>query len=588
MPRNVRLTVIAFALSGAVTVSVAGALIPSEGIGPLYELIPLTVILALGWAFPLLVLRTEETEAFQLDEAFFVAMALLLPVPGTVVAFFAATVLGNLIRRRPLVRAAFNIGQTVTAVGLGLATMRAIAPVESGTTAPLDLAAAVAGAAVFMLVNSAAVSLVISFSERRRAFEVIREGLDLRVMVWAGGTALGLLAALGATAHSWALLVAAIPMAALNLVLREHATARRQSQRAEGLFAAAGQIHASVAIAEVEKAVVNAAAKLLRCRHARIDSAPPADGEIGALLPDSDPAQWLIVGEPLGSEEFGDPGQEALGVVAGIAARAIQNASFVSREQEMRESLEELNRVRSDFVSSVSHELRTPLTSILGYVEILGDGYGGKLSDEQMRMMAIVGRNTERLLGLIEELLLMGSLESGTLTLALAPVSVKALLDDAYQAVLPDLSGRSLEVVLDVATDADIITGDPRRLDRALINLLTNAIKFTPDGGRVTVSTRRAGDRVRIEVADTGIGIPLEDQAKVFDRFFRSSSTAHLAVPGTGLGLAITKMIVEGHGGEIEVASVPGEGTRFILTLPLNGTSRPLDAAPAPIVPARR
>ncbi len=588
LPRNVLLTVIAFACSGAVTVGVAGALIPSEGLGPAWELVPLTVVLALSWAFPLLVLRTEETEAFQLDEVFFVAMALLLPVPGTVVAFFAATVLGNCIRRRPLVRAAFNIGQTVTAVGLGLAAMQAIAPVEGGTATPLNVVAAIVGAAVFTLVNSAAVSLVISLSERRRAMEVIREGLDLRVLVWAGGTALGVLAALGATAHSWALLVAAIPMATLNLVLREHANARRQSQRAEALFAAAGQIHASVAMAEVEKAVVDAAAALLRCRHARIDTAPPAEGEIGAEIPGSQPTQWLIVREPVGFEELGDREQEAVGVVAGIAGRAIQNARYVSREQEMRESLEELNRVKSDFVSSVSHELRTPLTSILGYVEILGDGYGGELSDEQTRMMAIVGRNAERLLGLIEELLLMGSLESGTLKLALAPVSVKALLDDAYQAVLPELSARSLEVVLDVASDADIITGDPRRLDRALINLLTNAIKFTPDGGRVTVSTRRAGDRVRIEVADTGIGIPLEDQAKIFDRFFRSSSAAHLAVPGTGLGLAITKMIIEGHGGEIEVSSTPGEGTRFTLTLPLNGTSRPVDPAPAPIAPGRR
>ena len=588
LPRRVLLTVIAFAVSGTVTVGVAGALIPSEGIGPAYELIPLTVVLALSWAFPLLVLRSEETEAFQLDEAFFVAMALLLPVPGTVAAFFAATVLGNCIRRRPLVRAAFNIGQTVTAVGLGLLTMQAIAPVGGGIAEPRHLLAAVVGAAVFMLVNSAAVSLVISLSEHRRAMEVIREGLDLRVMVWAGGTALGLLAALGANAHSWALLVAAIPMATLGVVLREHATARRQSQRAEALFAAAGQIHASVDVAEVEQAVVNAAATLLRCRHARIDDSPPREGEIGAELPDSEPEHWLIVGEPVGFDELGEREQEALGVVAGMAARALQNAGFMSREQQMRESLEELNRVRSDFVSSVSHELRTPLTSILGYVEILADGYGGELSEEQIRMMAIIGRNAERLLGLIEELLLMGSLESGTLKLALAPVSVKALLDDAYQAVLPDLSSRSLEVVLDVASDADIITGDPRRLDRALINLLTNAIKFTPDGGRVTVSTRRAGDRVRIEVADTGIGIPLEDQAKVFDRFFRSSSAAHLAVPGTGLGLAITKMIVEGHGGQIEVSSTPGEGTRFILTLPLNGTSRPLDTEQTPIVPARR
>lgn len=588
MPPKVRATVAGFALTGAVTVGVAGALVPSKGVGPVYELVPLTIILALGWAFPLLVLRKEETEAFQLDEAFFVAMALLLPVPGTVAAFLAATVIGNCIRRRPLVRAAFNIGQTVTAVGLGLAAMNFIAPIDGGAPAPIDLFAAVVGAAVFMLVNSAAVALVISLSEKRRALQVIVEGLDLRVLVWAGGTALGLLAALGAAAHAWALVLAAVPMGVLNLVLREHANARRQSQRAEELFGAAGEMHASVAVAEVERAVISASKSLLRCRQARIDTAPPGPDELGALIPGSDPEQWLIVGEPIGFEERGGGQSEVLAVVAGIAARAMENARFVEREQEIRASLQELNRVKTDFVASVSHELRTPLTSILGYVEILNDGFGGGLSDEQARMMAIVGRNAERLLGLIEELLLMGSLESGTLKLSLAPVSVRALLDDAYKAVLPGLTERSLDVVVDVASDADLITGDPRRLDRALINLLTNAVKFTPEGGRVTLSARRAGDWVLIEVTDTGIGIPLDDQSKIFDRFFRSSSAAHMAIPGTGLGLAITKMIIEGHGGTISVASNPGEGTTITVALPLDGMIRPVGPAPVPTAPARR
>jgi signal transduction histidine kinase len=567
---------------------VAGALVPSKGVGPVYELVPLTIILALGWAFPLLVLRKEETEAFQLDEAFFVAMALVLPVPGTVAAFLAATVLGNCIRRRPLVRAAFNIGQTVTAVGLGLAAMNFIAPIDGGAPAPIDLFAAVVGAAVFMLVNSAAVALVISLSEKRRALQVIVEGLDLRVLVWAGGTALGLLAALGAAAHAWALVLAAVPMGVLNLVLREHANARRQSQRAEELFGAAGEMHASVAVAEVERAVISASKSLLRCRQARIDAAPPGPDELGALIPGSDPEQWLIVGEPIGFEERGGGQSEVLAVVAGIAARAMENARFVAREQEIRASLQELNRVKTDFVASVSHELRTPLTSILGYVEILNDGFGGGLSDEQARMMAIVGRNAERLLGLIEELLLMGSLESGTLKLSLAPVSVRALLDDAYKAVLPGLAERSLDVVVDVASDADLITGDPRRLDRALINLLTNAVKFTPEGGRVTLSARRAGDWVLFVVTDTGIGIPLDDQSMIFERFFRSSSAAHMAIPGTGLGLAITKMIIEGHGGTISVASNPGEGTTITVALPLDGTIRPVGPAPVPTAPARR
>jgi signal transduction histidine kinase len=587
LPPKVRATVVGFSLTGALTVGVAAALIPSQGLGPAYELLPLTVLLALGWAFPLLVLRREETEAFQLDEAFFVAMALLLPAPGTIAVFFTAMVVGNIVRRRPLTRAAFNIGQTITAVGLGLAAMHLLTPLDGGTPTPLDAGAAIVGAGVFLLLNTAAVSLVISLNEHRRAKHVFLEGLDLRILVWAGGTALGLLAAIGGAGQSWALVLAAVPMAALNLVLREHANARRQTQRAEELFAAAGQIHASVDLAEVERAVVLASASLLGCRHARIDASGPGEGELGVALPESVPARWLVVGQPLGFDPFGEAERQKLEVVAGIAARAIQNAGYLAREQEIRESLEELNRVKTDFVSSVSHELRTPLTSILGYVEILGDGFGGGLTDEQARMLGIVGRNAERLLGLIEELLLMASLESGTLRLSVAPVSVRALLNDVHQAVVPELSARALDVSVDVAVDADMITGDARRLDRALLNLLTNAIKFTPDGGRVRIAARRAGDVVHIEVADNGLGIPFEDQPKIFERFFRSSSSAHLALPGTGLGLSITKMIVEGHGGSITVASSPGDGTTMTISLPLEATV-PAMPAPAPVAPARQ
>ena len=433
--------------------------------------------------------------------------------------------------------------------------------------------------------NTAAVSLVISLNEHRRAVDVLLEGLDLRVLVWAGGTALGLLAAIGGAAASWALVLAAIPMAALNLVLREHAHARRERQRAEELFVAAGHIHASVALPEVTQAVTSASTSLLRCRQARIDTNGPGPDEIGVAIPESDSGEWLVVGDPVGIEPLGQPDLEILEVVAGIAARAMQNAGYLAREQEIRESLEELNRIKTDFVSSVSHELRTPLTSILGYAEILGDGFGGDLSPEQARMLGIVGRNAERLLGLIEELLLMASLESGALQLSLAPVSVRALLNDVYQAVVPELNARSLDVVVDVEPDADMIAGDPRRLDRALLNLLTNAMKFTPEGGQVRVSARRAGDVVRIDVADTGIGIPLEDQAKIFDRFFRSSSASVLAVPGTGLGLAITKMIVEGHGGGIGVMSRPGEGTTVTITLPIAAGVVSLTSQPKAIQP---
>ncbi len=358
LPPKVRGMIIGAATTGVLTL--AGALIVARtaGIGPLREVLPLTLLLALSWAHPVLVLRTEETEAFQLDEPFFVAMAVLLPAPGTILVFAAATAIGNVVRRRPLTRAAFNIGQTVTAAGLGLAAMHLLATPGAGTSRLATLAAAVLGAAVFMLVNSAAVSVVISFNEAKRAAHVFLDGLDLRVLVWAGGTALGLLAAIGAVANSWALALAALPMAALNLVLREHARARRQTERSHDLLVAANQIHASVAAADVEGAVVAATKSLLHCRAARIDTASPGPAEFAVRLPDPAPDRWLVVSETIGFDRLGPREHELLEVLAGIAAGALRNAWLLEeiRHRAIHDSLTELpNKVL--FMDRLQHAL---------------------------------------------------------------------------------------------------------------------------------------------------------------------------------------------------------------------------------------
>ena len=239
----------------------------------------------------------------------------------------------------------------------------------------------------------------------------------------------------------------------------------------------------------------------------------------------------------------------------------------------MRESLQELDRIRTDFVSAVSHELRTPLSSILGYVEMLVEGSGGELMAEQLRVLGVVNRNARRLLALIEDLLTISKVESGTFRLALGPVEVRSLVEGARQAVLPDLVGRRLSLTVDVDQDVGTIVGDATQLDRVMINLLTNAIKFTPDGGRISVAVERQDEMVSIRVQDTGIGIPLDEQPRVFEPFFRSSSAQQLAVPGTGLGLSITKKVIEEHRGQISFASSPGQGTQVIVRLPVVATA---------------
>ena len=241
----------------------------------------------------------------------------------------------------------------------------------------------------------------------------------------------------------------------------------------------------------------------------------------------------------------------------------------LERELEMRERLQALDKIKTDFLSSVSHELRTPLTSILGYLEMLRDGSAGNLATNQLQLLGVVDRNAQRLLILIEELLIMSRVESGTFHLTMGPVQVRALLEGALQAVLPGNTARDIDVSVEVGGDVEIIQGDGGQLDRVLINLVSNAIKFTPDGGRVTVTAHGQGDEIVIKVTDTGMGIPLADQPRIFERFFRSSATQHLAVPGTGLGLSITKAIIDEHGGRISIASQPGEGTEVTVVLPI-------------------
>jgi len=353
--------VVGVGLTGAATVGVAGALARTTGIGPLAELVPFTVLLGLSWAFPVLVLRTEETEAFQLDEAFFVAMAILLPAAGTIFGFAAAIALGNCVRRRPLVRAVFNTGQTVTAAGLGLGAMHLITMGQSSAPTPMVWGAAVIGTAVFLLANSAFVSVIISLNEDKRASRVFLEGLDFRVLVWVGGTALGLLAAIGGVAHPWALILGAVPMAAVNLVLNEYTRARRRSGRAQGLLATAGRVYAAVPQGGVDDAVLAATKSLLHCRQARIGTTPPEPGELGVVVParGAPGAEcWLVVSDPIGFDTWGQPERELLDTIAGIAAGALHNARLLDeiRHRAIHDPLTDLpNKVL--FIDRVQHAL---------------------------------------------------------------------------------------------------------------------------------------------------------------------------------------------------------------------------------------
>lgn len=254
-----------------------------------------------------------------------------------------------------------------------------------------------------------------------------------------------------------------------------------------------------------------------------------------------------------------------------VSARQRAEAELVDsleREREMVQRLRAASETRSNIVSGVSHELRTPLTNVLGYVEMLAEGDAGPLSVEQQRMLHVVERNTRRLLSLIEDLLTMSQIESGRLNLEAAVTAIDAVLDAAAQSVALAMTGRDLQLEVEPGPGDATVHGDPEQLERVFVNLLTNAVKFTPDGGRIRAWACRQQDEVVVTVADTGLGIPFDEQPRLFERFFRSSIAHEKAIQGTGLGLAIAKGIVEHHGGRIALTSEPGRGTEVTVRLP--------------------
>ena len=239
--------------------------------------------------------------------------------------------------------------------------------------------------------------------------------------------------------------------------------------------------------------------------------------------------------------------------------------------EEQNRHLVELDRMKDDFVASVSHELRTPLTSINGYLDLM-------LEDDedfpatQRQYLGVVRRNSERLLRLVGDLLFVAQVDAGRISLEMTAVDLTGLVADAVEGVRPVAEEKHLELVADVEP-IEIPQADALRLGQVLDNVLSNAVKFTPAEGSVSVRAFLDGPHAVVEVEDTGMGIAPEDQARLFDRFFRTAAAGHMAIPGTGLGLAIAKAIVEGHDGTISLASEPGQGTTVRLELPAQSGS---------------
>jgi len=252
-----------------------------------------------------------------------------------------------------------------------------------------------------------------------------------------------------------------------------------------------------------------------------------------------------------------------------IVTRQTSMSRLITGQNRLLIDLRELDTSKSEMMATLNHEMRTPLTSVLGYLEVVRDGAGGDIPKAADDMLGAAEHSARRLHAIVDEMLILTRLDSHGLDVEMLPLDVNTVVARVVSQLQPVAEGR--QVTLRLVTDATpIVLGDDSRLGHALTTVAENAVKFTPNGGTVTVSvTTRKHDRpVVITISDTGMGVPAADLPHLFERFYRGSNASSSAVGGSGLGLAIARGIVELHGGRISAKSVLGEGTTMKVTLP--------------------
>jgi signal transduction histidine kinase len=231
---------------------------------------------------------------------------------------------------------------------------------------------------------------------------------------------------------------------------------------------------------------------------------------------------------------------------------------------------ESANRAKSEFLANMSHELRTPLNAIIGFSELMFSGMAGHMNEKQREYMGDIFKSGKHLLSLINDILDLSKIEAGKMEIETGRFDIKGLVEGSLMMFKEKAIKHDIYIKTGVEEGMGEITADGRKIKQVLINLLSNALKFTPDGGKVTVKAKRQGDYAEISVEDTGVGISAGDRQKLFMPFQQLGDTLTKNHQGTGLGLSLCKRLVEMHGGTIWVESEPGRGSRFAFTLPIN------------------
>jgi signal transduction histidine kinase len=305
------------------------------------------------------------------------------------------------------------------------------------------------------------------------------------------------------------------------------------------------------------------AALIQRARHeAEPQAELPSDGAIARLsVPILRGRRTLGVIVLEREQPFTQPVIEFLVHLSGRAATAIENARLY-------QAIEQANQAKTRFVSVVTHELRIPMTSIKGYADLLRQGVVGPINEQQLSFLNIIRNNVERMGGLVSDLSDISRIEAGRLQLATSFIFVQNYVDEILLTMKPRLETKDQSVEMDLSSDLPEVYADPNRLMQILTNLVSNAAKYTPQGGQIHIRARSENGYVRVEVEDNGVGVSVEDQTKLFTQFFRSEDPVVREEQGWGLGLNVTKRLTELMGGKIGFRSDLGQGSTFWFTLP--------------------
>jgi signal transduction histidine kinase len=275
----------------------------------------------------------------------------------------------------------------------------------------------------------------------------------------------------------------------------------------------------------------------------------------------------LSLGATTSARRYGEADLQLAMELARRAALAVDNARLHRASESARVQAEAANRSKTEFLASMSHELRTPLNAIGGYTDLLLLGVRGAINPEQQADLERIARSQRHLLGVINDILNFARVEAGFVEYEMRAVRVAALMEEVEPLMLPQLATKSLGFACDAGPVGLAVHADPEKVRQILVNLLANAVKFTPAGGRVWMTAEAVADWVELRVHDTGIGIPRDRLSAVFEPFVQVHRSLAKPIEGTGLGLAISRDLARGMGGDLRAESVPEQGSTFVLTM---------------------